>query len=435
MSDDVNNNTGDDKGREPTLLRGNSGQLVSQKALVERIEQAFMAEYAGSNILAGAVTNADRLKLILGTVDYVLSVESVRPSQEEKAALIKAVYGNLFAYGPLDALFLDERVTTIALDGANKVAVRYGHGELVSLGPIFDDEAHLKRILERLLVDAGAGLKDDLPFIETGLMVGDRPICVTAFTPVLGFNYNVDIRVHPRQSPTLDELVQSGFMNAAAAQLLQAIIRSGHGLVIVGETESGKTTLLNALAQLLPQPEQSIAVERAGELRLPEGMAAKVVQWPGESGVGLRFGDQITAALAEQPQCIVLDEVRTDDPSLIAPLLRDVDAPRQIWSFRGPFDEKRLRSALGMLARRADPALGEEMVNAMYARLPFVVTVWRARDELRLYSIAEWQHRGSDYPDYVPLLKNDSFVLKLTGEQAMNHLDLPVSFFEDEQSG
>lgn len=430
MADDVNKPVGDE-GREPTLLRGNLGQLVSQKALVERIEQAFVDEYSGSQTLAEAVTNADRLKLILGTVEYVLSVESVRPTQAEKAALIKAVYGNLFAYGALDALFLDERVTTIALDGANKAAVRYGHGELVSLGPIFDDEAHLKRILRRLLVDAGADLNNDLPFIETGLVVGDRPVCITAFTPVLGFSYNVDIRVHPRNAPSLEDLVQSGFMSEQAAQLLTAIVQSGHGFVIVGETESGKTTLLNALVQLLPQPEQCVTVERAGELRLPAGMTAKVVQWPVEGVESLRFGEQITEALTEGPHCMVLDEVRTDDPSLIAPLLRDADAPRQIWSFRGPFDEKRLRSALGMLARRADPALGEEMVNAMYACLPFVITVWRAREALRLYSVAEWQYRGSDYPDYVPLLKNEAFTLKLTGEKPVQTLDLPASFFED----
>lgn len=429
MSDHLNDPQDGDKGREPVLLRGNLGQLVSQQALVERIEQAFTEEYAGSAVLAEAVTNADRIKLILGTVEYVLTVESVRPTQGEKAALIKAVYSNLFAYGPLDALFLDERVTTIALEGANKAAVRYGHGDLVSLGPIFDDEAQLKRILRRLLQDAGADLDNELPFIETGLTVGGRPVCITVFTPVLGFSYNVDIRVHPQYAPDLAALVESGFMNDTAATLLQAIMQSGHGLVVVGETESGKTTLLNALVQALPTPQRSIAVQRAGELRLPEGMRSKQVEWPVAGQEGLRFGDQVTAALAEQLDCIVLDEVRTDDPALIAPLLRDESAPRQIWSFRGPFDEKRLRSALGMLARRADPALGEEMVSAMYTRLPFVVTLWRVRESLRLYSISEWQYRSSDYPDYVPLLKNEAFELKLTGAEPVHALDLPASFF------
>lgn len=421
-----------DRGREPELVPAQLGQRrISYQALLERIERQFMEEHAGSDALKTADTATKRLKLVLGTVDYVLAVESVQMGNDDKAGLIEAVYSNLFGYGPLDSLLLDDRVTTISLEGADKAAVRYAHGDLESIGPIFEDEAHLVRILRRLLADAGANLHDELPYIETGLMVNGRPVCFTLFTPLMSFGYNADIRVHPKRARTLGDLIESGFLTQQAADLLTALAKSPHGLVIVGDTEAGKTTLLGALAPLLPEPSASITIERAGELRLPDGMERLTVQWPADDSPGATFGDQIALALERHPDCIVLDEVRADEPESIAPLLDEPDVPRQLWSFRGPFDGKRLRNALGMLARRADVGRGEALVNAMYERLPFIVTVWRVRGKIHLYSIGEWQYKDSDYPDYVLLMATVDGDLRLTGGRPVHDLDLPDSFWQD----
>jgi Flp pilus assembly CpaF family ATPase len=420
-----------DAGREPQLIAGRSGRRqVSFGALLERIEREFIEEYADSPALQEAVTAAQRLRLVLATVDYVLSVESVTMAAADKAELIQAAYSGLFGYGPLDNLLLDERITTIVLEGADRVSVRYGHADLTSLGPLFEDEQHLKRILRRLLQDAGADLYADQPFIETGLRVNGRPVCISLVMPPLTFGYQADIRLHAAQPPALTDLIQSGFLTDTAAEVLRALAASSHGFVIVGDTESGKTTLLSALAHLLPEPERTIAVERAGELHLPEGVERLVVRWATDTASARSFGAQIGTALARQPKCILLDEVRSDEPTAIAPLLQDEAAPRQIWSFRGPFDVKRLRNALSMLARRADMQQSEMMVQALYQRLPFVITVWRVNGQLRLYSIGEWQYRDSDYPDFVLLAENREGQLRLTGQPPAHPLDLPATFWQ-----
>ncbi|MBZ0291903.1 MAG: Flp pilus assembly complex ATPase component TadA [Anaerolineae bacterium] len=418
-----------DKGREPDLLSGRFGQrMVSVRALLEQISQAFREEFADTPMLREAQTSTQRLKLLLETVNYVLSVESIQLTAPEKADLVARAYSDIFGYGRLDAYFADENVTTITLDGPDKAAVRYGHGDLVPVGPLFEDEGDLRRILRRLVVDAGADLPDDQPYIETGLMVGDRPVCVNLLAPPVTFQLNADIRVHPAQQPTLDALVEQGFLSPQAAEILSALAQSPHGLVIVGDTESGKTTLLSALVQLLPTPAQTIAIERAGELRLPADMRRLVARWPVGDQPEVTFGEQIGNALAQEPGCILLDEVRADEPQSIAPLLSEDHAPRQIWSFRGPFDSKRLRSALSMLARRSDVGSGEQLVNALYHRLPFVVTVWRAWGQIQLYSIAEWQF-ATDYPDYVTLLETQDGHHVLTGKQPIHTLDLPDDFW------
>jgi hypothetical protein len=184
------------------------------------------------------------------------------------------------------------------------------------------------------------------------------------------------------------------------------------------------------LLQGLQQPENAISVERAGELRLPPGVQRLMPKWPVGDTPAVTFGEQIGNALEKQPVCIILDEVRSDEPQTIAPLLGMDNPPRQIWSFRGAIFAKRLQSALGMLARRADFGQGEEMVRALHERLPFVITVMRSNGQLRLWSVGEWQFKdGSGYPTYTLLMNTEGGEIKLTGERPTRDLPLPENFW------
>ena len=391
-----------DTGREPELLSGRLGtRLYSHAALVERIAAAVEAEQGGS-IQRDQRTRKERLHLLRETADYVLAVESVVLTQEALARLIEDCYSHIFGYGPLDALLADPRITTIALDGPDRAAVRYGHGELVAVGPLFDDDAHLREIVGRLVAAAGAELHPETPVLETGLTVNERSVALNVIGPPVTPTLTVDMRLHPVAAQTLETLAAAGFLSADAAHFLAAVSASPHGVIVVGEPESGKTTLLGALANRLPPTQHTAAVERAGELRLPEGSSRRQVAWPVGDGPGMSFGEQIAAAVAASPDVLVLDEVRADAPQTIAPLLTGDDAPRQMWAFRGAPDAKRLQAALGMLARRAGG--NEAAVHALYERLPFVASVARIQGRLQLFSIGEWQPTdASAYPDYVLL--------------------------------
>ncbi|MCA0452817.1 MAG: Flp pilus assembly complex ATPase component TadA [Chloroflexi bacterium] len=418
--------------RQPDFVPSQLGhRWVSIAALVEQIESAFVEEYGhGSPDLLEADTSSKRLKLVLQTANYVFAVESVQLSPDEKANIISRAYSSLFGYGPLDELFADERVTTISLEGIDNVSVRYGHGELVSLGHVFDGTEQYDRIVMRLVTDAGAEIRPEQPYMEVGLTVGERSICVNLVTPPITIQATADIRVHPAALPTWESLLESGYITEQGLQLVKAIAVSPHGILIIGEPESGKTTLLNLLMNELPDPAQTISVERAGETRLPAGMQRLVAQWPMGDKPAITFGEQIMNALEKQPVSLLLDEVRADEPQTIAPLLSMANPPRQIWSFRGAIFAKRLQNALGMLARRAEPGGGEALIRPLYERLPFVIAVNRVGGQMRLWSIGEWQFKHTpDYPTYVPLMKVEEGYLRFTGEQPLRELTLPPAFW------
>jgi pilus assembly protein CpaF len=414
-----------DVGREPVLIAGRAGtRMYSLAALEEHCESEFLDEYDESSpVLAAAETPTQRIKLILEVVNYVLSVESVVLDAEVKAEMIGRLHANLFGYGPLDVLLLNPDVTTIDIHGARHISARFGHGELSATGVMFEDEEHLRKVINRLLADAGSVMPEDEPILETGLVVSGRPMSLSVVMPPVTPYVHADIRLHPVDALSLDTLVEQGMMSDEVQALIMRIVQSKYGFAILGESESGKTTLLNAILRHLPG-EGMCSVERTGELRLPAGSVRRMPYWAAKVAQCVTFGQQIDAALTDTPQVLILDELRIDEPLMVYPLLTQPDPPRQIWSVRGVSDAKKLQSSMGMLARRADMSRSEVMVAALYDRVPFVITVRNIKNRLQVFSVAEWQSRpDSDYPDYVMLMQYQDGAARPTGAQLARWLD------------
>lgn len=405
----------------PRFVDARAGRRqISLSALVERISDQFYAENTpDDSAVRAAATRSDRIKLLLPVVDYVLGVESVVLDDDGRGDVIRLAYSDIFGFGPLDVLIEDEAVTTIMLEGVSKLSVRRGHGELEPIDLIFEDESQLKEIVGRLLQRSGAILREDLPVIEIGCKAdNERFLSISLVAPPAAIDLSLDIRLHPPKAPTLTDYIERGALTPKAAKILAALMASEHGFVLVGQPESGKTMFLSALLGLLPNPKGAVAVERTGELHLPEGMRREVAVWP-QNPVDdpVTFGDQIQAESEKDMLVVVLDEVRADEPHTIAPLLTMAQPPRMIWSFRGAPNSKRLLSALGMLARRADVAQGETLAHNLFERLPFVVSLRRLDDRLELREIGEWYYpERAESPSYRTLIENVMGEMDVTGE-------------------
>jgi Flp pilus assembly CpaF family ATPase len=439
MSEEKNgapNEQADDE-PSPEFVPSRAGRMVSLQGLVERIIEQFELEHGEgeSQAIKETSTDVQRRSLIRDIAEYIFGVESVQLSPQEQARIMGMANAEVFGYGPLDELFTDERVSTISIEGSQKIAVRYGPGEeLQALPPLFENTPHMRRVIQRLLRHAGVELRPEYAILEAGLEIEGRRISLSVASPPFVPELACDIRLHPSQLPTLDTWLNAGYLNAKAKALLEAIIQSEHGFIIVGDTESGKSTLLSMLLQSL-SGERLVAVERTSELRLPSGAESLSPVWPKKDIEGRSFGEQILAALDKKPTTIVLDEVRADEPETIAPLLARDELPRQIWSFRGADDANRIKTSLGMLARMSDSTQPEAMVYNLQSRLPFLLLIKRRRGKLQLREIAEWQFPAMPtgdfvYADYVPLMQMGPQETELTGKRPRHSLNLPDSFWE-----
>ncbi|MFQ3646093.1 MAG: ATPase, T2SS/T4P/T4SS family [Anaerolineae bacterium] len=407
------------------LLPTSTGHIVSTKGLLERIVEQVRAEFDDARLMAASPT--EQRTLIRDVAQYVISVENVVLTTTEQARLIQQAASELLGYGVLDPLLQDESITTVLIDGLDGVAVRRGPGsELEALPTVFDDHGHLRRVVDRLLLNANVRPTQQLPIVETGLTLYGRRASLNVALPPFVPQVRVDIRLHGREARSFDDWVRLGIISPRAVTLLQHLAESSYGLMVVGDTESGKTTLLNMLGRSLTTSWG--VVERAPELHVEPSVPRLTVHYADNAVEARTLAQRVHEALAMNLETLLLDEVRADEPEAIAPLLLE-PAPRQIWSFRGTAEPKRMKAALTILVQRATGARYEEALSALFERLPFVVMLKRRRSGLRLVEIAEWQQQG-DSVVLVSLLRGEGDDHVPTGLAPMRELPLPAMFWK-----
>lgn len=417
------------------IIPGRPGRPnFSLEALRERIEAQFEEETQDrADILLELDTEEKRREAVAEVADYVLAVEAMTIAAGDRRRLIDRAYRNLFTFGPLDDYVQDDMVTAIMVNGPHDIAVQWGMGKMDAVDVVFDDDAHLERVLGRVLATGGAVLRENDPFLEVSVVFDQRMARLSLVAPPVTPHHSLDIRLHPRQPVTLADLeTRFQMVPAQAARLLTAILAAGYGMLIVGDVGLGKTTLAGALAHHLPENQIARAVERAQEMHLPPAILRHHVQPPGPVDPASEFVDEIQAALDLVPDWLIVDEIRGDESTAVWHALNREDAPRYLWVFRGDSQADRLRSALGMVIRKSQPALDSSVIYAAIARhLPFVVAIKRVDGVPCLHQIAEWVLDDTQDPALVlrPLLVEHEGGWLGIEQRSTRSLDLPDEFW------
>ncbi len=226
----------------------------------------------------------------------------------ERVKLEDQVVAEIRGLGPLEPLFSDPTVSDILVNGPDEVWVdRFGRLERTRIR--FDDAAHLSRILGRLVGSQGRHLDEASPHVDVRLPDGSR---LHALIPPLAVAPVVSIR---RMRPVpfrLEELAAGGTISPAVGAFLSAAVRGRLNILISGGTASGKTTLLNVLAALIPHQERVITIEETVELRFAHphvvSLEARLPNIEGSGEVSLRA--LVKNALRMRPDRILVGEVR-----------------------------------------------------------------------------------------------------------------------------
>lgn len=161
------------------------------------------------------------------------------------------------------------------------------------------------------LIAAGGRHLDELnPCADVRLGDGIRVHAVLPPASVTGAA--ISIRV-PRIAP-LDfaQLTSAGFCNSRQRELLSSAVAGHSNLLVTGSTGSGKTTVLAALLDLVPEHERVITIEDVAELRLTHRhWVALEARQANSEGVGALSLDRLLReALRMRPDRIVLGECR-----------------------------------------------------------------------------------------------------------------------------
>ena len=230
-------------------------------------------------------------------------------AKESRLKLVQVIEDEILGLGPLEMLMRDMTISEIMVNGAKKVFVEKS-GRLQASPVVFDDDAHVMKVVDRIVTYVGRRIDESSPMADARLADGSR---VNIIIPPLALDGpTITIRRFPADPLTLDGLVGFKALSPGMAELLKAIVKIGKNILISGGTGSGKTTALNALSAYIPSTERIVTIEDAAELQLQQEHVVRLETRPenieGNGEISQR--DLVKNALRMRPDRIVIGEVR-----------------------------------------------------------------------------------------------------------------------------
>ncbi len=230
-------------------------------------------------------------------------------SESLKADLLRGILNELFGLGPIQPLLEDPTITEVMVNGSRRVYIERA-GKVTLTNVRFDDDDHVRRIIDRIILPLGRRVDPDTPLVDARLPDGSRVNAV--IPPVAVDGPSITIRKFSTRRLTVEDLIQFGSLTPQIGEFLKACVVARLNIVVSGGTGSGKTTLLNVLSGFIPEEERIVTIEDAAELRLHQDhvvrLEAKKANLDGKGEVTIR--DLVRNALRMRPERIIVGECR-----------------------------------------------------------------------------------------------------------------------------
>ncbi|TIW36098.1 MAG: CpaF family protein, partial [Mesorhizobium sp.] len=195
----------------------------------------------------------------------------------ELDALVDDIVDEMVGLGPLEPLLKDPTINDILINGHRSCFVER-HGKLEQVHIPFKDEAHLIRIINKIVAAVGRRVDESQPMVDARMLDGSR--FNAAIRPVGVDGPLVSIRKFSKNKLGLHKLVEFGAVTQNMAEVLAAAVHARKTTIISGGTGTGKTTMLNALSAFIPEDERLITIEDAAELQLQQPHVARMETRP-----------------------------------------------------------------------------------------------------------------------------------------------------------
>ena len=227
----------------------------------------------------------------------------------ERERLFTEIQDEVFGLGPLEPFLQDPKVSDILVNTYNRLYVeKFGKLELTDAR--FKDDAHLMKIIDKIVSSLGRRVDESSPMVDARLPDGSR---VNAIIPPLAIDGpTLSIRRFAVVPLELDDLIHLGTLTPQIGELLKGLVKASLNVIISGGTGSGKTTLLNVVSRFIPEEERIVTIEDAAELQLQQEHNVRLETRPpnieGRGEVTQR--DLVKNSLRMRPDRIIVGEVR-----------------------------------------------------------------------------------------------------------------------------
>jgi pilus assembly protein CpaF len=254
--------------------------------------------------------NEDALRAtVIEEIRGIMATEEAPLTEEERGRLTMEIARDVMGLGPIEPFLADATVTEVMVNGTNHIYVER-KGVIEATQARFISEEHLRRVIDRIVVQVGRRVDESSPMVDARLSDGSR---VNAIVPPLSLDGSIlTIRKFAKDPFQAADLVEMGTLTPAVSAVLSACVEGGLNILVSGGTGTGKTTLLNVLSSFVPHDERIVTIEDAVELQLHQDhvirLEARPANLEGQGEITIR--DLVRNSLRMRPDRIIVGEVR-----------------------------------------------------------------------------------------------------------------------------
>ena len=292
---------------EPTKRFG--GELSSKEfaELVARTHEQMLQAMDAADMQKLSID--EKVRYAGETLEALLAEDNLPLVSKLRHQIASEAVAEISGYGPIQPLLDDPTITEVMVNGADNVYIERD-GMIHKQDRVFKDDAHVMRVIERIVLPLGRRIDESSPLVDARLPDGSR---VNAIIPPLAVDGPaLTVRKFSRVPYTAQDLVNFGTMTPWMVELLEACVRARLSILISGGTGSGKTTSLNVLSSFVPESERIVTIEDAAELQLQqENIVRLETRPPNLEGKGeITIRQLVRNALRMRPDRIIVGEVR-----------------------------------------------------------------------------------------------------------------------------
>jgi pilus assembly protein CpaF len=252
---------------------------------------------------------AERERIVREMLAKAYERTGVKLPETLRLHLVQDIIDDLLGYGPIQFLLNDPEISEVMVNGPKNVYIEH-KGKLIKTNVTFDDDAHVLRIIDRIISPLGRRVDYGSPMVDARLPDGSRVNAIIPPTAIDG--PSLTIRKFGKERLTIDQLIGFESITRQVADFLRACVLSKLNIVVSGGTGSGKTTLLNVLSSYIGDDERIVTIEDTAELRLSQRhivrLEARLPNSEGREEVTIR--ELVRNALRMRPDRIIVGECR-----------------------------------------------------------------------------------------------------------------------------
>jgi len=225
---------------------------------------------------------------------------------------VKSIVDEIFGLGLLEQYINDDNVQEIWISGTKYIYIDE-NGVRKKADINFKNDNIIVSMINKILAPVNRKVDESNPLVDARLRDGSR-VAIT-MPPVALNGPEITIRKFKKEKFTIWDYVKYDSMSQKMADFLSNAVAAGLNILVVGGTSSGKTTLLNALSNEIPQDrsaEHVITIEDSAELMIyaPFWQAWETKNANSEGKGGINSSDLVKHSLRNSPDRIIVGEIR-----------------------------------------------------------------------------------------------------------------------------